>query len=144
MDIGAELTARLARRTLVAVYRREYDWGFDFGDKPSSGLRVSCPWRILHENRIAFTDSDHAQQFGLPAPLDGEKEVERLLANKIVENVTIRPDTGDLAITFAGPTILEVLNMSSGYEGWEIGLNGLSVIATGGGELAIYTSNSKS
>jgi hypothetical protein len=33
---------------------------------------------------------------------------------------------------------LEVLNMSSGYEGWEIGANGMKVIAMGGGQLAIF------
>jgi hypothetical protein len=143
MDVTAALAARLVGRSLSAVYRREYDWAFGFGDATSSGLRVSCPWRILFENRIAFTDSDHGQKFGLPEPLDGEKEVQRLLGNKAIERISIRPDTGDLSITFSNQAVLEVLNMSSGYEGWEIGANGLSVIATGGGELAIFAENSK-
>lgn len=135
MDVAAALTARLAGRQLTTVIRREYDWAFGFGD---SGLQASCPWRILFEKRIAFTDRDHGQKFGLPAPLDGEKEAQRFLAKKVIESVSIRPDTGDLSITFSGQTVLEVLNMSVGYEGWEIGAGGINVIATGGGELAIY------
>jgi hypothetical protein len=138
VDIAADLAERLAGRKLAVIQRREHDWAFGFGDAPTSGLRVECPWRILFEGRIAFTDTDHAQRFGLPAPLDGEKEVERLLANKVVEKVTIRPDAGDLTIIFSGQTILEVLNNSRGYEGWEIRIGDVSVIALGGGELAIY------
>jgi hypothetical protein len=49
---------------------------------------------------------------------------------RIVEN---------LALFFSDSIFLEVLNMSFGYEGWNIGVSGLLVIATGGGELAIFT-----
>jgi hypothetical protein len=120
------------------VTRREYDWAFGFGDDQVSGLAVGCPWRILTEDRIAFTNGDDGHQFGLPAPLDGEEATRRLLGQRPIERVLIRSETGDLSIVFSGKAILEVFNMSSGYEGWQIGIPGMNVIATGGGELAIY------
>lgn len=143
MDVAAVLTTRFIGRHLTRVVRREHDWAFGFGDDPALGLRASCPWRILKEGRIAFTDSDDGQQFGLPAPLDGEEVVRRLVGQNSIERISIHPETGDLSIVFSEGTILEVLNMSSGYEGWEIGDAGISVIATGGGELAIYNPSPK-
>ena len=45
----------------------------------------------------------------------------------------MRSDTGDLSVRFSDHATLEVLNISSGYEAWEISLPGLHVVATGGG-----------
>ena len=135
MDVAAEVTARLAGREAIDVQRREYDWAFIFAD--DIGLRVECPWRILVSGRIALGRDDHGQKFGLSSAVDGQETSRLLLRNKSVQEVSIRSDTGDLAITFSGHTILEVLNASSGYEGWELHTAGLTVIATGGGELAI-------
>jgi Family of unknown function (DUF6188) len=136
MDVAAELASRLFGRRLVQVERRDYDWSFVFAK--DIGLRVECPWRIVVEGRIWLGRDDHAQKFGLPAAVDGEDMSRRLTKDKLVRGVTLRDDTGDLTITFDGETALEVLNMSSGYEGWEIGANGMKVIAMGGGQLAIF------
>jgi hypothetical protein len=138
MDVDETLTTQLGGRHLVAVRRREYDWNFSFGDAATPGLSAECPWRIIAGNRIAFTSSDDGHRFGLAPPLDGEKVALGLLAEKPIERVSIRSDTGDLSISFPGNVVLEVLNMSSGYEGWQIGIPGLSIVATGGGELAIF------
>src|SRR5258708_30301746 len=116
MDVVTALTAHLAGRHLTEVKRREYDWTFGFGDTSASGLGVSCPWRIIIEKRIAFTSSDDGHRFGLPAPLDGEEVTQRLLGQKVIERISIRSDTGDLSIAFSSNTVLEVLNMSSGYK----------------------------
>jgi hypothetical protein len=132
----AELNACLAGRYLTAVIRREYDWAFAFTE--SAALRAECPWRILVKGRIAFASSDDGHKFGLPAPLDGEEVARRLLGQKAIERSSVRTDTGDLSITFADQTILEVINLSSGYEGWEIGAAGIKIIATGGGRLTIF------
>ena len=40
---------------------------------------------------------------------------------------------------FSDHATLEVLNISSGYEAWEISLPGLHVVATGGGKLAVFS-----
>ncbi len=140
MDVAVTLTTYLMGRRLVETKRREYDWAFRFGGTQTfSHLRVSCPWRVLIEGRIAFTGGDDGHKFGLPAPLNGEEVTQRLLGQRVIDHLSIRPDTGDLSIFFSGQAILEVLNMSSGYEGWEIGVPGMNVIGVGGGELAIYS-----
>lgn len=54
-----------------------------------------------------------------------------------VEEVSVRLDTGDLSVGLLGRTVLELLNMSAGYEAWQINTPGRGVIATGGGELAL-------
>jgi hypothetical protein len=138
MDVGETLAAHLAGRHVVAVTRREYDWNFSFGDSASSGLSAECPWRIVVANRIALASSDDGHQFGLAAPLDGEKVALSLIGSRAIERVSIRSDTGDMSIFFSDEVVLEVLNMSAGYEGWQIGIPGLLLIATGGGELAIF------
>lgn len=137
MDVGKILTAHLVGRHLAEVKRREYDWNFGFGDVAVSGLSVECLWRIIVANRIAFASSDDGHKFGLATALNGEEVALNLLGAKIIERVSIRSDTGDISIFFSNDAVLEVLNMSSGYEGWNIGIPGLSVVATGGGELAI-------
>lgn len=143
MNVDETLTACLAGRQLVAVSRREHDWNFSFGDAGASRLSAECPWRIIAATRIAFASSDDGHRFGLPAPLDGEKIAVSVLGSRTIQRVSIRPDTGDLSIFFSDDAVLEVLNMSSGYEGWQIGLPGLCVIATGGGELAIFVEQTK-
>jgi hypothetical protein len=140
MDVAVALTTYLVGRRLVETKRREYDWTFRFEGTPAfSHLRVSCPWRVLIGGRIAFAGGDDGHKFGLPAPLNGEEVTQRLLGQRGIDRLSIRPDAGDLSITFSGHAILEVLNMSSGYEGWEIGVPGMKIIGVGGGELAIYS-----
>jgi hypothetical protein len=144
MDALAILMAHLVGRRLIVTKRREYDWAFGFGDAPALGLSASYSWRILIEGRIAFTGNDDGQKFGLPSPLDGEEVTQRLLGHRIIERISIRTDTGDLSIIFSEGAVLEVLNMSSGYESWQIGVPGTSVIGVGGGKLAIYSDNRNS
>jgi Family of unknown function (DUF6188) len=139
MDAAAELTSRLAGRRLTDITRREYDWGFGFDE--NVGLSVSCPWRILLNGRIAFAGSDDGQQFGLPTPIDGVEETRRLIGQSVILRVAIRMDAGDLALVFSNGAMLEVINMSAGYESWHMSATDMFVIGTGGGELAIFASD---
>jgi hypothetical protein len=41
-------------------------------------------------------------------------------------------------LIFDASIALEVLNTSSGYEGWNLGVGDVNVIALGGGELAVF------
>jgi hypothetical protein len=142
MDVALALATHLVGRRLVETKRREYDWTFSFEGIPAfSHLNVSCPWRILIEGRIAFAAGDDGQKLGLPAPLNGEEVTQRLLGERVISRLSIRPDAGDLSIIFSGHASLEVLNLSSGYEGWQISVPGMKVIGLGGGELAIYSGN---
>jgi len=136
VDIAATISGLLVGRKLSGVQRREYDWVFEFEN--SAVLTAECPWRILSSG-IAFADGDHGQQFGLPAALDGEQEANRLLSDKPTQAANIREDTGDLAVVFGGGTTLELLNLSGGYEGWQLVSGETHIIALGGGEVVIYS-----
>jgi hypothetical protein len=109
----------------------DFSWAFNFGE--SIWLTAECPWRILTPG-VAFTDSDDGQKFGLPAPLDGESEVLRLLSGKRIQSVTKRETTGVLVIVF-GDVTLELLHLSAGYEAWQLGCDGVELIAQGGGNV---------
>jgi hypothetical protein len=138
VDVASKIGACLVGRSLARTELGERDWLFHFAN--GDILRVVCPWRILLDGRIALGDCDHAQKFGLPEPVDGPKESDRLLRDKKITRVSLRDDTGDLAIAFDGQATLEVLNTSGGYEGWQFASEtGLHVVATGGGELALWT-----
>jgi hypothetical protein len=138
---AAVITMRLAGLRLTEVKLREHDWAFRFGD--NANLSTSYPWRVFVDGRIVHADSDHGQKFGLPAPVDGEEATRRFLGHKVVERVTIRHDSGDLSIVFSGETTLEILNMSSGYEGWNLNAAGLVIIGLGGGGSAMFSDGSK-
>ena len=141
MDVAARIASRLVGHHLLQVEQSDHEWLFRFAN--SVGLRIACPWRIIVKGRVAHGDSDHAQQFGLPKPIDGAARSRSLLLNKAVQGVAIRDDTGDLTITFNDRAALEVLNTSSGYEGWQLNDGaGLNVVATGGGELALWNNPS--
>ena len=82
--------------------------------------------------------ADHAQQFGLPAPVNSIREAKQLLSNRIAK-VKIHERTADLVIEFEGDVAFEVFNSSSGHEGWECSSdNGLLAIGVGGGELQTF------
>jgi hypothetical protein len=137
MDAATTPAPLLIGLHLTEVRRRDSDWSFAFGDSVS--LTAECPWRILSDGRIAHADTDDGQKFGLPAPVDGEEKTLRLLRHATIQRITIRGDTGDLSIAFGTGKVLEIINNSSGYEGWHIASADFEVIAPGGGELAIFS-----
>jgi hypothetical protein len=111
-------------------------WRFEFGEKTT--LDVRCPWRIIADGKIALGYADHAQQFGLPMPLDGVSEAKQLLSSSVAA-VIVEERTADLIVDFEGGTSLEIFNSSSGYEGWECASDtGLLAIGVGGGELQVF------
>lgn len=137
MDVETELTRRLAGLHVINTERRDHDWAFGFAN--NAGMSVDCPWRILARGRIALTSTDDGQMFGRSAPTEGAREAQRLLGQKAIQRIAVRPDTGDLSVIFSDETTLELLNMSAGYEGWQVNAAGFTVIAKGGGELAIHS-----
>jgi hypothetical protein len=123
-------------RECSQIERRDYDWVFSFED--AGKVTCECPWRIICDNRIALTNIDHGQLFGLKVPIDGAKKAKELLDGKNVVSIKVAPTSSDLAISFEGETTLEIFNYSSGYEGWNAGSQGFYVVAMGGGKLAIW------
>lgn len=114
-------------------------WRANFGDQFTMAFRV--PWRIVANGRIALGDEDDGQWFGLPAPLDGEERAASVLGQRVVQDVHVDEETGDLRIIFDGNTRIDVFNHSFGYEGWDAYYTfegeRWGVIAMGGGEIAV-------
>jgi hypothetical protein len=138
--VADKLSGSLVGDQLQDLERREHDWAFVF--RSGIRLQVVCRWRIISGDQIAFADRDNGQQFGLPAPLDGVNTSKALLWGNAIQGISIRADTADLTISFGNGILLEILNDSSGYEGWEMcqapyGV-GFQIIAMGGGQLAVW------
>lgn len=96
----------------------------------ASKLRASY-WRVTKVGKAGLSSFDHQQQYGLPAPIDAIKGLQELLEDKIVIDVHLDRETGDLLFQFADNIKLQVFNFT-GYEVWEISF------ATGGGEYSNY------
>lgn len=119
-----------------------HQWVFTFGER--GVLLVECLWRIIANGTIALTEEDDGQIFGLPSPVNaGEKALE-LLSQKAVAKIITANETGDLYIYFEGNVRLEILNNSSGYEGWHAVVKNAGetreIVAQGGGQLSMWPS----
>lgn len=129
----------------LSIQRREHDWLASLGGR--NEIRVSTPWRIVANGRIAFADQDDGQKFGLPAPLDGEAEANTLVQGKAIIEAVVDRQTADLTLHLIDGTRVDVFNHSSGYEGWEATVatpsGGILVIALGGGGVSIFLRGSE-
>lgn len=136
-DLAPVFEAALVGRS-CRVERREADWAFDLQDDIS--LAVGCHWRLVSPDSIALTDEDDGQRFGLPEPVDAETKANALLAGATILSATIDQVTADLCLQFSTGFRLDLINNSSGYEGWQARFNhagnDASIIALGGGSLA--------
>ena len=104
------------------------------------GCRSSALGESWQRAGSSYGDEDHAQWFGLPAPLDGLEETNRLLLNRTAQKMEIRAETSDLILTFSGHRVLELLNLSCGYEAWQlIDESDSWIVAQGGGKLVVST-----
>jgi hypothetical protein len=135
--MSADLTWLVGRRCDV-IHRDEFSWNFVFD---AGAVTTPFLWRLIEGGRIRVTSGDHGHQFGLPAPIDARFEAESILRARAIESAKVRADTGDLILEFTGGVVLELLQTSGGYEAWHlISPDGRSVVATGGGELAMWNS----
>ena len=112
-------------------------WLFSMG--ANSGISAECPWRILKNGSIVVSHEDHAQKYGLSAPVDAITYASSVLASQEIKEVKVRDGTADLLISLAGNIRLEVIPFSSGYESWQVACpSGWQVIAQGGGQLSAW------
>jgi hypothetical protein len=109
------------------------DWVFAFDDV---ALRVAAPWRVVLNGRIVLGWRDHAQSFGLPAPVDAVQVATSFFCCGPVIAATVDATSGDLDVEVSKSCSLQVFNDSSGYEGWQLyGPAERAVIAQGGGRV---------
>jgi hypothetical protein len=142
MDIQEQLNRELGSLACIQIENYAPDsWNFDFDGK--AGLNVGCPWRIVNNEGIVISGTDHGHKFGLEEPADVSQVAGNVLSNRPVQTVVITGKTSDLVIYFTDKIELQLFNNSSGFEGWNIGTkSGLSVIGMGGGKTAILSNNS--
>lgn len=107
-----------------------YLFGFVFSNYE---LIVHCPWRIRHANKILMGSDD------LKASKITCRQIYDLLRNKQIVNVYLNDElSSDMYIEFDGNLILELFQVSSWFEAWELRelrLDGHVIIALPGGEL---------
>lgn len=115
-----------------------YPGNFTFEFGPAS-LAVDCLWRIVAAGRVVLTSCDHAQQFGLPAPVDAYAGALALLQDRPVMAVHVSEGSADLCLEFAGGPRLEVIADSSGYEPWNLHAPGVHLVARGGGQITDFS-----
>lgn len=114
------------------------NWYFTILD--AGAISVYCTWRLIADGRIKVTSDDHNQQFGLPHPLDAREKALQIISSFEVVSAHVHTETADLTITFANAAQLQILQLSSGYEAWQVNDRaGNSTIAQGGGRLVYLT-----
>lgn len=132
--LSAKLTAALEGTRLTEVSHSEFDWLFSF--ERNWNVRTQSYWRLIANGGIATSADDDGQWFGLPKPVDAA-EIVKALATEPLTAIEVVGTTTDLRIHF-GSVVLELLNTSSGYEGWQLNANhqqlcGFLVSLGGGG-----------
>lgn len=93
-------------------------WVFHFGN--GVVLSTQSQWRVLSQEAILLTSEDDGQQYGLPKPIDAQARVRELLRDRIVSKVNVDQASADFSIHFDNGTILQIVNLSSGYEAWTL------------------------
>ena len=129
-------------RTIAEVsFHEPVQWTFSFAKK--GYISVECPWRILNHGRTTRSSDDHRQQYGLPAPIDAAAEATKLLSTLVIDAAQLRVGTSDILIDFSDNVRLEIIPISSGYEGWQMkDPFGTEFFAQGGGQICIWEGGS--
>ena len=97
-------------------------WVFQFGNGVVLG--TESQWRVLSRDAILLTSEDDGQQYGLPQPVDAVASVRELLENRVVSKAEVDAASADLTIRFENEMILQIVNLSSGYEAWTLNSEG--------------------
>lgn len=132
---AAERAAILVGQELTGVLPADVaTWIFRFGTDVT--ISVDAPWRATSGGRIVIGHEDHAQRFGISAPVNGADRLFDLLHGRRVMQADVN-GAGDLTCAFGGETKLEIFNASCGYEGWSLSVGARSLVALGGGGFSI-------
>lgn len=85
-----------------------------------NGTRLRADyWRVTRDGSANISSFDHEQKYGLPAPINAVEELKSHLGDKVLIDVRLDKETGDLLFRFSDGIIFHVFNFT-GYEVWEI------------------------
>lgn len=113
-----------------------WGWWFHFDGKII--LTIETGWRLVSDTTIAVSSEDDGQIFGRKTTVDAAAEAQSLLADKSVSGVLIEPACSDLTIHFGVTLRVDVINLSCGYEAWNLtGQDGLLLVGRNG-EIVIF------
>jgi hypothetical protein len=133
IPLRAKVATTLNGALLQEVARLEHSWAFEF-DK--AALTTSFPWRVVTGGRLVLTSNDDGHQFGLPQPIDAEKEARaRLVGHKIIA-AAVDAETADLRLTFDNGARLELPLGSVAYETWQLNTSDSCIVAAAEGRLS--------
>ena len=106
-------------RRLSKIEKLPHDhWVFQFGS--IIVLSTQSEWRVLSPEAILLTSGDDGQQFGLPKPVNAEASVRELIENHVIAKVDVDQASADFSVHFDDGTVLQIINLSSGYEAWTL------------------------
>ncbi len=119
-----------------------HQWVLRF--RRGGSIRAACAWRLISNSQIVLGWRDDGQPFGLPEPLDAAVRARSALAGTLVSDTRTDAMTGDLHLVFDNGCELQLFNDSCGYEGWTADVDGLSIIALGGGGITSFSPDTSS
>ena len=116
-------SARLEGLAVSKIEKLPTDyWVFKFGN--GVVLSTQSQWRLLSQNAILLTSEDDGQQYGLPEPVDAVARIRELLESRVVSKVEVDQASADFTVYFDNGTVLQIVNLSSGYEAWTLNSEG--------------------
>ena len=116
-------SGRLEGLTISKIEKLPPDyWVFQFGN--GVVLSTQSQWRLLSQNAILLTSKDDGQKYGLPEPVDAVARIRELLESRVVSEVEVDQASADFTIYFDNGTVLQIVNLSSGYEAWTLNSEG--------------------
>ena len=116
----------LLGKQLSTIEKHPYSWAFHFDNAILDALSL---WRLLARGTILVTSADDGHLFGLPSPVDAKSLIQQEVGAHSVVTVESGLAPSDLRVHFENEVVLEILNLSAGYECWTLnGPDGLMVI----------------
>jgi hypothetical protein len=126
----------LVGQTVVSVEKIDYSWFFTFSGGDS--LATQASWRLVGSKGLIVTSEDHAQQFGLPEPVNAAKILTDDLHSTPITDANYDSRTGDLFLNFCDQKYIQFLQMSFGYESWKLRIGRKEFICLGSGSYAEF------
>jgi hypothetical protein len=128
----------LIGQSIVTLEKRDYTWCFGFSGGDS--LATEQAWRLVMHDGLMVTSEDHAQQYGMPKPVDAAEILKNDVSSLPITDASHDVKTGDLFLRFSDQKYVQFLQLSCGYESWRLMVGKREFICLGGGEYASFES----